>query len=92
LEALSCGLYPILSDIPQDREWIDPHVRNGTLVPLDQPQKYACILEEAIRNSAHRKTVLAFNRRLILERADGRKTMAHVASLLEAAIGSRSKN
>jgi len=92
LEALSCGLYPILSDIPQNREWIDPHVRNGLLVPLDQPEQYARMLEEAIRNAAHRKTVSAFNRRLILDRADGRKTMARVASLLEAAIGSRNRN
>jgi hypothetical protein len=50
------------------------------------------MLEEAIRNAAHRKTVSAFNRRLILDRADGRKTMARVASLLEAAIGSRNRN
>jgi glycosyltransferase involved in cell wall biosynthesis len=92
LEALSCGLYPILSDIPQNSEWIDPQVRNGMLVPLDQPAKYARLLEEAICNPAHRRTVAPFNRRLILDRADGRKTMARVASLLEAAIGSRNGN
>ena len=93
LEAMSCGLFPILSDIPQNREWIDPHVRNGMLVPLDQPATYAQRLEEAIRNRAHRNSMGPFNRRLILERADGRKTMAQVASLLESAIGSRnSKN
>jgi L-malate glycosyltransferase len=92
LEALSCGLYPLLSDIPQNAEWIDPQVRNGVLVPLDQPAQYARILADAISDSAHRRTVSAFNRRLILDRADGRKTMARVASLLEAAIGSRNNN
>jgi glycosyltransferase involved in cell wall biosynthesis len=92
LEALSCGLYPVLSDIPQNREWIDPQVRNGMLVPLDQPAQYATKLEEAICNSAHRKAVAAFNRRLILDRADGRKTMARVASLLEAAIGAQRRS
>jgi glycosyltransferase involved in cell wall biosynthesis len=92
LEALSCGVFPILSDIPQNSEWIDPHVRNGMLVPLDKPDAYARVLEEAIVNSSHRKAVAPFNRRLILERADGRKTMAHVASLLEAAIGPRNIN
>jgi len=89
LEALSCGLYPILSDIPQNREWIDPQVQNGMLVPLDQPVEYARKLKEAICNSEYGNTVSAFNRRLILDRADGRKTMARVASLLEAAIGVR---
>jgi glycosyltransferase involved in cell wall biosynthesis len=87
LEALSCGLFPILSDIPQNREWIDPQVGNGMLVPLDEPATYAKRLEEAIRNQSHRGTLRSFNRRLILERADGRKTMAHVATLLEDAIG-----
>ncbi len=90
LEALSCGLFPILSDIPQNREWIDPQVRNGMLVPLDQPAAYAQALEEAILQSAWRWEVAPFNRRLILDHADGRKTMASVASILGAAIGSRS--
>jgi len=92
LEALSCGLFPVLSDIPQNREWIDPDVRNGMLVPLDQPARYAQQLADAIRESAHRKSVAEFNRRLILDRADGRRTMAHVANLLEEAVGSRHGN
>jgi predicted homoserine dehydrogenase-like protein len=33
-----------------------------------------------------------FNRRLVLERADGRKTMAEMAAVLEAAIGGRNGN
>lgn len=92
LEALSTGLFPILSDIPQNREWIDPQIRNGMLVPLDKPAIYAECLEAAIRNGAICKSMRALNRRLILERADGRKTMAKVASLLEGAIGSNRHN
>jgi L-malate glycosyltransferase len=92
LEALSCGLYPILSDIPQNREWIDPQTRNGMLVPLDQPAEYARRIAETIQDSAHRKSVASFNRELILTHADGRKTMTYVASLLEAAVVSGSRN
>jgi glycosyltransferase involved in cell wall biosynthesis len=92
LEALSTGLFPILSDIPQNREWIDPQARNGMLVPLDKPATYAECLEGAIRNGADCKSKRALNRRLILERADGRRTMAKVASLLEEAIGSNRHN
>ncbi len=92
LEALSCGLYPILSDIPQNAEWIDPQVRNGMLVPLDQPSEYARRLAEAIQDSAHRQSVATFNRRLILDRADGRRTMMQMASLLEAAIAAGNRN
>lgn len=92
LEALSSGLFPILSDIPQNREWIDPQVRNGMLVPLDAPAILAQRLEKAIRDEVHCRAVRPFNRRLILDRADGRKTMAKAASLLEAAIGSNRHN
>jgi glycosyltransferase involved in cell wall biosynthesis len=92
LEALSCGLYPILSDIPQNAEWIEPKERNGLLVPLDQPAIYANRLAEAIQDSAHRKSVTMFNRGRILERADGRKTMLEMASLLEAAIAAGNRN
>lgn len=92
LEALSCGLFPILSDIPQNSEWINSQVGNGLLVPLDQPVEYARSLEMAILDSARRKSVAGFNRELILERADGRKTIAQMAALMEAAIDSRSRN
>ena len=91
LEALSCGLFPVLSDIAQNAEWIDAGARNGLLVPLDQPAEYARRLSEAIEGAAHRKLMASFNRNLILERADGRKTMEQMATLLEAAIA-RNRN
>jgi glycosyltransferase involved in cell wall biosynthesis len=89
LEALSCGLFPVLSDIPPNREWIDHKVGNGMLVPLDRPEEYALQLTEAILASAQRNAVSPFNRELILERADSRKTMARVACLLEDTIRPR---
>lgn len=87
LEALSCGLFPVLSDIPQNREWIDPKVRNGALAPLDQPDVYARILAEAICDAARRARVSQFNRQLILDRADGRANMARLVSHLQNAMG-----
>lgn len=87
LEALSCGLFPVLSDIPQNREWIDPKVRNGALAPLDQPTVYARILAEAVCDVARRERVSPFNRQLILDRADGRANMARLVSHLQNAIG-----
>jgi len=89
LEAMSCGLFPILSDIPQNREWIDPKIRNGILVPFDQPEVYAKALEQSILQAAWRKRAAPVNRNLILNRANGRSNMAFVASVLEESIGSR---
>ncbi|MBV9743918.1 MAG: glycosyltransferase family 4 protein [Acidobacteriia bacterium] len=85
LEAMSCGLYPILSDIPANREWVEPSQSNGTLIPLDQPKEYAKALRRSIEGAPHQHAAM-FNRGLILDRADGRKTMADVLSTLEHAL------
>lgn len=76
LEALSCGLFPILSDIPQNREWIDPKERNGMLVPLDNPSQFAKVLKVAILRVSANRGSLSFNRRLVLEKADRNVNMA----------------
>ena len=88
LEALSCGLFPVLSDIPQNREWIDSSVNNGILVPLDQPEALADALSRAIKDKAWRERVSEYNRNLILERACSRRNMEHLATKLEAIISS----
>jgi len=86
LEALSCGLFPILSDIPQNREWIDPNSENGILVPFDQPAVLAKALKRTILDAQLRKQAGKFNRQLILDLADSRKNMKVLASELEAVI------
>jgi len=86
LEALSCGLFPILSDIPQNREWIDPTLDNGILVPLDQPRALAAALSRAISDAPLRARAAEINRQLILERADSRRNMGIMASELQAVV------
>jgi len=86
LEALACGLFPILSDIPQNREWIDSKLENGLLVPLDQPQVLAEALERAILDKNLRLKSSVINRQLILERANSRINIAILASRLEQIV------
>ncbi|MBN2569752.1 MAG: glycosyltransferase family 4 protein [Deltaproteobacteria bacterium] len=86
LEALSCGLFPVLSDIPQNREWVNPLRENGLLVPLDSPADLSEALAKAIRSVELRHRARAANRGLILERADGRKNMQILTSKLESFI------
>lgn len=86
LEAMACGLFPVLSDIPQNREWIDSTAQNGILVPLDQPHVLAAALTRAITDHGLRARAAEFNRRLILERADGHLNMKILASKLEAMV------
>ncbi len=83
LEALSCGLFPVVSDIPQNREWVDPNKGNGILVPLDQPAVLASALKRAILDESLRKKARCMNRALILERADGRRNMALLSKKME---------
>jgi len=83
LEAMSCGLFPILSDIPQNRDWIDSSRENGALVPLDQPRALADVFQKALNNPGLHERARDYNRSLIEERADSRQLGAKLASLLE---------
>jgi glycosyltransferase involved in cell wall biosynthesis len=82
LEALSCGLFPVLSDIPQNREWVSPEARNGTLVPLEAPPLLANALAEAICDTERRRQASAWNRNLVLERACNRRNMTTLTDML----------
>jgi len=86
LEALACGLYPILSDIPQNHEWIDRTSPNGLLVPLDQPQKLADALATAIKGEELRSQAVLRNRQMILDRADSSQTMKTLSTILESTM------
>ena len=92
LEAMSCGLFPILSDIPQNRDWIDPSRENGAVVPLDQPQALANVFQKALNDSGQHSRARDFNRRMIEGRADSRQLGAKLASLLEKMKESHAAN
>jgi len=49
LEAMASGAFPIVTDIPSNREWITDG-ENGFLVPLDEERFLAGKIVEAIRN------------------------------------------
>jgi glycosyltransferase involved in cell wall biosynthesis len=82
LEALACGLFPVVSDIPQNREWIDPDLKNGFLVPLGRPKELAKALEQALNEKTLRERAARKNRQIILDRADARKNMTKLVSEL----------
>jgi glycosyltransferase involved in cell wall biosynthesis len=90
LEALASGLFPILSDIPQNREWIDPSAGNGILVPLNDPAALAAAIERAVRDEELRLRAATFNRRVVCERADARTNMALLAARLRELIATSS--
>lgn len=82
LEALATGLFPILSDIPQNREWISADAANGLLVPLDNPKALAEAIDTASRDRALRLNAASYNRRLVRERADATRNLSLLAQQL----------
>lgn len=89
LEALSCGLFPVLSDIPQNREWIDSGMNNGCLVPLDAPAKLAEALSLAIRDGEARQGAALVNRQLMVKHADSKNNIAELLTEMEKIHASR---
>jgi glycosyltransferase involved in cell wall biosynthesis len=85
LEALACGLFPVLSDIPANREWVE-HSQNGLLTSPDDPQALANALRTAIVGTALRERSVGFNRKLVLSRADSRRNMDELATSLSKLV------
>jgi glycosyltransferase involved in cell wall biosynthesis len=54
LEAMGSGAFPIVTDIPANREWITNR-QNGFLVPVNKEEYLATKIIEAIRNQALRE-------------------------------------
>jgi len=80
LEALSTGTFPVVSNIPANRPWID-HGRNGLLFPPGDADALADALARALKDSALRSEAAAINRQIAVERAD---SDVHARRLLEA--------
>lgn len=69
MEAMACGLFPVVSDIPANREWIEDG-KNGFLVPLDNPALLAQRIVEAIENRQTRVDVRQYNFDLVRSKAE----------------------
>ncbi len=77
-EAMACGCFPICSDIPANREWIDDG-ENGFLVPPDRPDLLGDRVIEALQRTELRSRAAARNWEIVKARADWHKNMARMA-------------
>jgi len=77
-EAMMCGCFPIVSDLPGNREWISQKV-NGVLVPSENEFKLAEELLWAYNNLALRKNAVSDNRKFVEEHANYEKNMRKIA-------------
>ena len=74
LEAMAAGLFPVVSDIPANRLWLEGK-GDGLLFPVENPDVLALCLEQAIGDSQLRQRALTANRQKVLERGDRKKNM-----------------
>ena len=77
-EAMACGCFPIVSDLPGNRSWITEKV-NGILVPSENDIKLAEELEWAFNNSNVTKTAIIDNRKFVEENANYKTNMKKIA-------------
>ena len=79
LEAMAVGLFPVVSDLPANREWILDGI-NGLTFPLRSPERLAARLAEAVENFALRRHAIAINRRVIELHANWEANMHRLVS------------
>lgn len=79
LEAMASGLFPIVSDIPANREWIRDGI-NGFLVPLRHAKALADKILVAVEDKELRGKAAEINRNLVRKKGELRKTMEYIGS------------
>jgi glycosyltransferase involved in cell wall biosynthesis len=89
LEAMASGAFPVVTDIPSNREWISDG-ENGFLVPLDEERLLAQKILEAIRNQDLIKRSRDKNYCLIKEKALWPVSVAKTREIYNTVLGSDS--
>jgi glycosyltransferase involved in cell wall biosynthesis len=83
LEAMAAGLFPIVSDIEGNREWIR-HDENGLLFTVGDSEMLGEMIKRAVKDFDLRKKAIGMNFDLIREKALWEDNMALVEKEFEA--------
>lgn len=82
LEAMACGLFPVVTDIPANREWIADG-ENGRVVPPGEATKLAVAIIDSWRDAELRLRARRINLGIIETRARWEETMRPVKELFD---------
>ena len=82
LEALASGAFPVVTDIPSNKEWIADG-ENGFLVPKENENLLARKIVEAIRDHGLLGEAYKKNRKLVEQRAYWRENIKKIAELYQ---------
>jgi glycosyltransferase involved in cell wall biosynthesis len=85
LEGMACGVFPVVSDIPANRCWLQ-HEENGLLFEVGDDRQCAAMLKRAIEDYLLRDRAAELNPQIVRQRADRKKLLqAYEGYLLELA-------
>jgi len=87
LEALGSGAFPVVTDIPSNREWISDG-ENGFLVPTDEERILAMRIIDAIRNRSLAEKARQKNLRLVTEKVLWPATIEKTKGIYEKVLTS----
>jgi L-malate glycosyltransferase len=93
LEAMTAGLYPVVTDCPANREWLRAG-EDGLLFPADDVAALTAALMQAIREPGRWSVARGRNRREVLMRGDRRTNLEQLGvhyQRLVAEAGSRAR-
>lgn len=90
LEAMACGAFPVVTDLPANREWIT-HESNGLVIPLRNPQKLAEAIHRALCDEELRLRAAERNDRIIHERGLFKDNMMRVEDAFEKIVAAKKK-
>jgi glycosyltransferase involved in cell wall biosynthesis len=86
LEAMACGLFPVVTDIPTNREWIK-NGKNGFLTPTNNEVALADRLIMAIEHAELREKAKPINTQIVRERASWEKVTHTLVEIYGGLIG-----
>jgi len=87
LQAMAVGRPSIVTDIPSNREWVQPGV-NGWLFPVADADGLARAITDLLRQPTLPATMAPACRSTVEERADWRKNRRHIGEFYERVVSS----
>jgi len=74
-EAMACGVFPVATDIPANRDWVTSG-HNGLLFPSGDYKNLSKCIIDALRKPEWRESVISYNYNIICEKGSWEKNMA----------------
>lgn len=91
LEAMACGLAPVVTDIPANKPWINQG-KNGFLFPVKDPKALATKIIDLTKNEERRKAFGRISRKVVQSKAEQKIEMGKLGEAYQESIATRIKN